>query len=244
MEKTSTEILASGEFSKRERRHLRREEKGHPSGGKNRSLTYFVGFLVLVFAIAGAILFAGRGSGTVVGQVTPPNENDHVRGSLTAKAVLIEYSDFECPACGSYFPYIEDMKKEFGNDLAVIYRHFPLTQHKNAKNAAIAAEAAGKQGKFWEMHDVIFRNQSAWTGKDDTSEFFAAYAKEIGLDVAKFQTDLTDKALEERVENDTLEGMAARIASTPSFFLNGGSVTPQNPNELKTLVAEAIKGTN
>lgn len=244
MEETSTEILGTEELSKRERRHLRREEKGHSSGGKNRSLTYFIGFLVLTFALAGAILFAGRGGSTVVGQVTPPSENDHVRGSLTAKAVLIEYSDFECPACGAYFPYIEDMKKEFGNDLAVVYRHFPLAQHKHAKAAAIAAEAAGKQGKFWEMHDVIFRNQSAWAGKDNASEFFATYAKEIGLNVATFETDLTDKALEERVENDTIAGIAARIASTPTFFLNGEPIAPQNPNELKTLVSAAILGTN
>lgn len=243
MEETPIEVLGTEELSKRERRHLRREEKGHYASGKNRSLTYFIGFLVLVFALAGVILFAGRG-GVAVGQVAAPSENDHVRGSLTAKAVLIEYSDFECPACGSYFPYIEDMKKEFGNDLAVVYRHFPLVQHKNAKTAAIAAEAAGKQGKFWEMHDVIFRNQSAWAGKDNASEFFVTYAKDIGLDVTKFQTDLSDKALEERVENDTLEGIAARIASTPTFFLNGKSIAPQNPNELKTLVAEAIKGTN
>lgn len=94
------------------------------------------------------------------------------------------------------------------------------------------------------MHDVIFKNQSAWAGKDNASEFFVTYAKEIGLDVSTFETDLADQALEDRVENDIVAGIAARIASTPTFFLNGESIAPQNPNELKTLVAEAISGTN
>ena len=107
-----------------------------------------------------------------------------------ATSVLIEYSDFQCPACKAYYPVVSKIADELGTKVQVVYRNYPLSQlHKNARTAASAAEAAGKQGKFWEMHDVLFINQEKWSESKDVKRDFSAYAKAIGLSVEQFTQD-------------------------------------------------------
>ena len=113
--------------------------------------------------------------------------DDWVKGNKDAKVVLIEYSDFQCPACALYYPVLNKFSEEFGDRLAIVYRHFPLPQHQHAKSMAYAAEAAGKQGKFWEMHDMIFDNQRSWTNQRNVKDTVLGYAKTLGLNIEQFE---------------------------------------------------------
>ena len=132
-----------------------------------------------------------------------------------------------------------------GAQVQFAYRHFPLSQHKNAKLAATVAEAAGKQGKFWEMHDLIFQNQSDWSEEKNAAVIFAKYAQEVGLDLAKFQTDIASEEIKAKIENDYKSGVKAGVNSTPSFFLNGEKITnPRNYDEFKNAILQALGQSN
>ena len=128
-----------------------------------------------------------------------------------------------------------------GAKVRFAYRHFPLPQHKNAKLAATVAEAAGLQGKFWEMHDLIFQNQSDWSEDKNAAVIFAKYAQDIGLDLARFQTDIASDEIKAKIENDYKSGVKAGVNSTPSFFLNGKKITnPRNYDEFKNAIEQAL----
>lgn len=147
----------------------------------------------------------------------PPGPHDHARGQETAPVTLVEYGDFQCPHCGSAYPAVEDIVKKMGPGLRFIYRHFPLSEsHPLAKPAAIAAEAAGRQGKFWEMHHLIFQNQNGLS-----AENLFGMAKVLGLDLQRFADDIQDPALEEKVDADFESGVRSGVNGTPSFFING-----------------------
>jgi protein-disulfide isomerase len=146
----------------------------------------------------------------------PVNAQDHMRGNPNAPLTLLEYGDYQCPYCGAAYPIVEQVRQRFGDRLRFVFRHFPLTQaHPNAEAAAEAAEAAGAQGKFWEMHDMIFTHQHAL---DDVH--LAAYAADIGLDVAHFELDLASHAYAERVRKHFISGVRSGVNGTPTFFIN------------------------
>ena len=118
-----------------------------------------------------------------------------------------------------------DIEKEFGATVRIVYRHFPLTQlHKNSLAASYAAEAASKQGKFWEMHDMLFERQELWSNGENVAETFVGYAKELGLDTEKFKTDMESQDVKDRVKRDMNSGTAAGVPGTPTFFLNGKQI--------------------
>ena len=128
-----------------------------------------------------------------------------------------------------------------GAKVRFAYRHFPLPQHKNAKLAATVAEAAGKQSKFWEMHDLIFQNQSAWSEEKNAAILFAKYAQDLGLDLARFQTDIASDEIKAKIENDYQSGVKAGVNSTPSFFLNGKKMdNPRNYDEFKNAIEQTL----
>jgi protein-disulfide isomerase len=167
--------------------------------------------------------------------------DDWVRGNRQSKVTLIEYSDFQCPACAMYEPIIQQLSKEFGDNLALVYRHFPLPQHQHAKPMAYASEAAGLQNKFWEMHDMIFAKQSEWTNEKDATETIQKYAKDLGLDVAKFTADFQSKSLREKTDTKFAETSRVGLSHTPTFFLNGVEVQNiRSYADFQTLVAQAI----
>ena len=151
-------------------------------------------------------------------KLTPPiNKNDHVHGHPDALVTLVEYGDYQCPHCGAAFPIIKQIQKAFAKNLRFAFRHFPLSNvHEYAFPAAIAAEAAGRQGKFWEMHDMIYEGQSMLS-KNALLEF----AKEVGLNIPTFKLDLLDQTLVKKVESDFESGMRSGVNGTPSFFING-----------------------
>src|SRR3989344_462703 len=161
-------------------------------------------------------------------------DGDWVRGKKEAPITLVEYGDFQCPACGAYYPVLLQLEKEFPDRLRVVWRQFPLTTiHVNAWDAAVAAEAAGKQGKFWEMHDVLFENQKEWTGTGK----FEAYAEKIGLDVNKWKADLTDKGIEDKIRADQNSGIDLEVTGTPTFFVNGKKINlPGGLDEFKKII--------
>ncbi len=161
----------------------------------------------------------------------------------SSSATLVEYSDFQCPACAAYYPVVKQLTKEFSQDLHFTYRYFPLSSiHKNARISAQAAEAAGKQNKFWEMHDLLFENQSEWSALSDPKEKFKEYAKFLGLDMEKFQQDLGSKEVKDKVESDYQSGLSLGVNATPTFFLNNQKITnPRSYEEFKTKIEETLK---
>jgi len=168
------------------------------------------------------------------------SETDWVKGNREASVVLIEYSDLQCPACAAYAPIVNRITEEFSDRIAFVYRHFPLPQHQNAELASRATEAAGKQGKFWEMVDQIFANQDTWANERNAQEVFRAYAQSIGLDVAQFENDRNSREIKNKIENDYLSGIQSRINSTPTFFLNGEKIQPQNYEEFRNLILQKL----
>ncbi|MFH0828582.1 MAG: thioredoxin domain-containing protein [Candidatus Kerfeldbacteria bacterium] len=168
---------------------------------------------------------------------------DWVLGKRDAKVVLIEYSDLQCPACAAYYSVMSELHAAYPDTLAIVYREFPLRgTHQNADNAANAAEAAGIQGKFWEMHDQLFKNQNAWANLSDPLDTFADYAQQIGLDVTKFKSDYTSQAVKDKVNQQLQSGEAAKVDSTPTFFLQGVSVSPAaSLDAFKPLIEDALK---
>lgn len=182
----------------------------------------------------------GDGSISAV-SVNEVSSFDWAKGNKDAAVTLIEYSDFQCPACRSAFPQIENIVGEFGEKMQFVYRHYPISQiHKNAEPAARAAEAAGKQGKFWSMYEKLFERQNDWKEENDVESIFADYATELNLNVDQFRADYNSRELKDRVKNDYDSGTRAGVNSTPTFFLNGQKIKIKNYDELRELISKAI----
>ncbi|KKW22476.1 MAG: Thioredoxin domain protein [Parcubacteria group bacterium GW2011_GWB1_52_7] len=205
---------------------------------------FSISMIVLALVLGGSVVYLGSKTKRPTGELAAGisvNASDHVKGSSTAPVVLIEYSDFQCPACGYFYPILEELAARHENDMLFVYRHFPLTQiHKHAKPAAQAAEAAALQGKFWEMHNLIFDNQSAWSVLPSARETFVRYAKDLGLDLVKFQSDMDSDETAKKIDADSRGGVEAGLNSTPSFFLNGKRIqNPRSLEEFENLISAA-----
>ncbi len=152
--------------------------------------------------------------------------DERMMGNENAKITLLEYSDFQCPACKSFHPVVKELMKKYEAEVRLVYRHFPLTQiHKNAHAAALAAEAANSQKKFFEYHDMLFENQTEWGEEKDPRSKFLSYAKELKLDTKKFEADMKSPEAEKKVKQDAESAVKAGVNSTPTFILNGVKLT-------------------
>ncbi|MEN8185264.1 MAG: thioredoxin domain-containing protein [Myxococcota bacterium] len=149
-----------------------------------------------------------------------------VLGSEDAKIQIVEFSDFQCPFCSRVWPTLQKVREEYGDQVQLVFKHLPLRIHPNAPGAHAAAEAAHRQGKFWEMHDAIFANQ-----RDLSSEAYEKYARDLGLDVEKFKADSASEAVKKRVEADSSEAASLGVSGTPSFFINGRYLSGAQPYE-------------
>jgi protein-disulfide isomerase len=159
------------------------------------------------------------------------SERDHIRGPATALVTLVEYGDYQCPYCGQAYPIVEALREHFGRQLRFVFRHFPLTQmHPHAEPAAEAAEAAGAQGRFWQMHETLYTNQHAL---DDRSLF--QYAAALDLDPAPFLRALTTHAYTERVREDFTSGVRSGVNGTPTFFIEG--IRYDGPRDFESFLA-------
>lgn len=158
-------------------------------------------------------------------------DDDHVQGPDTARVTLVEYGDFQCPSCGQAYPVLREVQRAFGPNLRFIFRHYPLRHsHPKAQIAAEASEAAGAQGKFWEMHDRLFEHPEAL---DERS--LVKHARKLGLDLPQFERDLLDRTRAGRVERDVASGREGGVRGTPSLFING--VNYRGPRDRTSLVA-------
>jgi protein-disulfide isomerase len=145
------------------------------------------------------------------------NSTDHIYGNIHAPLELVEYGDYECPFCGRAYPIVKSIQEKLGPDMKFVFRNFPLRKiHPNAYPAAVATEAAALQGKFWEMHDIIFENQ-----KTLEPENILFFANSLGLDIERFQKDILDESLFLKARKDFESGMRSGVNRTPTFFVNG-----------------------
>jgi formate-nitrite transporter family protein len=159
---------------------------------------------------------------TVPSLVAPGAQPPHTMGPATAPVKLEEFGDFECPPCGQFHPVLKKMHDEFGDSLQVTFREFPLTAlHPHAVSAASAAEAAGLQGKFWEMHHLLYDNQKTWHEQFDVRATFEGYAKQIGIDVERFKREINSDLVARRITEDGKRARSFNVSGTPTLFMNG-----------------------
>lgn len=156
---------------------------------------------------------------------------EHILGNPDAETVLVEYSDLQCPACASFHPVVKQLMEDFEEDIRFEYRHFPLPIHPYAQQAAVAAEAAGQQDKFFEYHDLLFENQSDWSAAAAPVVFFVEYAEALDLDIELFRRHLNSSVLRDKVRAELAEGRERGVNSTPSFYLDDVYL---NPDEFRT----------
>lgn len=177
-------------------------------------------------------------------QGVPGAEPAHVLGPANAPVRLEEFGDFECPPCGMFHPILEQMHAEFGDKLQIIFREFPLQQlHQHALAAAQAAESAGLQGKFWEMHDLIYEHQAEWKKEFNVRPIFEGYAKKIGLDVERYKRDLNSDLVAQRIFQDGRRGHSLGVKGTPSVFINGRELPFENfpAEKLRVIIQNELR---
>jgi protein-disulfide isomerase len=186
----------------------------------------FLGSVGLIIVLLFAYYFYAMSS-TPAGVTTPSSgivisQTDHVRGAKDGKVTLVVFGDFQCPACGAWEPIIRQVLADNKDTLKMVFRQFPLTQiHRNALIAAEASEAAGLQGKFWEMHDILYDKQEEWSESLNARDYILTYATTLGLDTKKFSTDINSKEIEDKILSEIKEGTRLEVPGTPTFFLNG-----------------------
>lgn len=178
------------------------------------------------------------------------NIADHVFGKTDSKVIFTEYGDFQCPGCGGMHPTVKTLIEKYEGQITFVFRNFPLTQiHPNALVAAAAAESAGLQGKYWEMHDKLFESQDAWKNVSvkDRINTFAGYAKELGLNEDKFRTDIASENVAKKVSYDLALGKKIKVSSTPTFILNGKELSNEvwgDPAKLEAAIIDELKKNN
>src|SRR5262252_1419324 len=213
----------------------------------NRTAPLLIIVIVAVVALGGGWYFMRRSTTAAppVNSVTPANpagspasapagpanagrpgaDPPHFRGAQNTAVTLEEFGDFQCPPCGQLYPMLKQIESQYGSRISVIFRQFPLVEiHRHALDGARAAEAAGMQGKFFEMHDLLYENQNNWKDAFDVRPIFEDYAKQIGLDVERFKRDVTSEQVSTRITLDGIRGHSLNVTGTPTLFLNGREV--------------------
>lgn len=198
-------------------------------------------FILVIVAISVAILFgfsayssnssaaSGKQSVSIIVE-----QQDRTYGKKDAKVVLVEYLDFECEACAAAFPMVQKIKEEYKDRILFVTRYFPLSGHKSSRVAAYAVEAAGRQGKYWEMHDIVFQKQTEWSNSQDPKGTLQSYALSLGLNMEEYKSYTISAETQNRIQRDLDSGNKAGVEGTPTFFLNGRKIiTPNNISEFK-----------
>lgn len=196
----------------------------------SQQLKVFLGFVILAAAviIAATFLFS-RPSQDLTSQLADSQrlvrQDSHQVATTSAQLSLVEFSDFQCPACGAAHPVVFQIIEDYQGELSYAFRHFPLPQHKNAQIAAEAAEAAGEQGMFFEMADRLLGSQDEWSESNKPLDIFIGYAQELGLDVDQFRQAVESHKFADKIRRDQNDGQALGVDSTPTFFINGQKVS-------------------
>jgi protein-disulfide isomerase len=193
--------------------------------------------VITIVLFGGAIWFSGNAS-------EANNEGvfvqENVKGNPDATVTLTEFSDLQCPACASFVPAVEGIMEEFGDKIRFEYKHFPLPIHTYSQQAAVAAEAAGMQDKFFEYHDALFENQTEWSAAVSPVAFFVKYAEELELDIPQFRRHMNSSELRDKVQAEMSEGRELGVTGTPTFYLNGEKMQIQTFQDFATQIAIAV----
>lgn len=207
-------------------------------------------FIGLCVAVIGGLIFFSK-------QDSPQTDNtepqkiirdseipDHTIGNIDSSVVLMEYADYQCPACTASSQNLGKIADDYDDKIVFVFRNYPLTSgHPHAFAAAATAEAAGRQGKFWEMHDLIFANHSEWNdlSAEKRNDIFEIYAKQLGLDFDKFTEDLSSKAVADKINRDRALGAKMGVDATPSIYLNGQKISDDLLNDLVSGNGEKLR---
>jgi protein-disulfide isomerase len=170
-------------------------------------------------------------------------DSAHIRGNPDAPVTLEEFGDFQCPPCRQFAGFVQELLKEYDSRLRIVFRNFPLPAHEHAREAAQAAEAAGLQGKFWEMYDTLYREQSLWSNASNARDLFESYAGAIGLDVDKFKKDMDSDKVRERIDSDHALADFLGVKVTPSLFINNRALESKdkNPEGVRAAINAALE---
>ena len=215
-------------------------------------------FIVIVVAVIGGMVYMARqdkldvsdvgkdkAAGVLAAEDRNGNIEEHVLGKKDAKLIIVEYGDYQCPGCSTAAPKAKAVAEKYKDNVALIFRNFPIaTIHPNARAAAAAAEAAGFQGKFWEMHDLIYANQDTWSqaSTNDRTEIFLGYARQLGLKEERFKEELSDARITKKINFDVAIARTQGVTGTPTFYINGELVEATNDADyLENAVKEALK---
>lgn len=214
-------------------------------------------FAIIIAAIFGGVIWNNNQARLDISDITKEasmairqaeerngNIGDRVKGNPQAKVILIEYGDFQCGPCKSVHPSLKEVVQKYPEHVALIYRNFPISSsHPNARAAAAAAEAAGQQGKYWEMHDLIYDRQDQWSAAqaNERNTIFTDYAKQLGLNEQQFTDDMAKPEVTKKINFDTALARLNQVQGTPTIFLNGETLKLNDTSSITTAVEEALK---
>lgn len=238
-------------LTKEERKKLRQEEwkKQLASEEKKKrfgKIGWWVGGIALVAFSIWFIMTVVNTPSTPTTATTltapGPKTTDMTFGNPKAKVVLTEYADFQCPGCGAFYPIVKKLTQDYKDKVFFVYRFFPLTNiHRNALQSSEAGYAASKQGKFWEMHDLLFAHQNDWAELSDPTDTFVGYAQQIGLDTTKFKQDMTSSDTEKYIQSQYQSALDIGLPGTPTFFINGKQIrTPNGYDAFKQVIDQQL----
>ncbi len=203
--------------------------------GANSSMKRYLPFIIIaaVAAVAvgaGTMLYrakrAAASSSAPSSATSTTMKPEHVRGEINAPVTLEEFGDFQCPACATVAGMLRPLEVGYGSKLRVVFWNFPLAMHKHGRDAALAAEAASLQGRFWEMHDLLYQKQSVWSTADDVRPLFEQFATQLQLDLERFKKDYASAQVAARVEQQRGHGISRGVKNTPTIFVNNREVAP------------------
>lgn len=209
---------------------------------KSTTNNFLIIFAVLIIVLLGYYVFGTESTSKNEPVEVTVSLNDHIRANKDATVTLVEFGDFQCPACAAYEGIVQKVVADNAQDIRFVFRHFPLTAiHQNALLASKYAEAAAIQGKFWEMHDVLYDKQQDWSASLGAKALFEGYAKTLGLDVVKLSSDAMSKEVESKILAQYKEGVRLGVQGTPTFFINGQKLesNPRSVEEFTKLIKDA-----
>lgn len=198
-----------------------------------------IGIATLAIVVGAVFFFGGKPSPTQDAETLSAEqvkklvtEDSHQIGDEKAQVTIVEFGDYQCPACGAAHPIVTKILEDYKGKVKFVFRHFPLPSHKNARAAAMAAEAAGSQDKFFEMHGLLYENQAEWSESNNPiDEYFVTYAEELKLDPEKFKAALSNKTYEAIIQQGVTDGTTVGVTATPTFFINEEKITGGLPYE-------------
>jgi protein-disulfide isomerase len=221
---------------------------------KNKTFL-IIGLITLAIFVGGIFLFSKGGNSNISTNIVntsllvPQNaietsgfsNGTYLPASSSATLTLVEFGDYVCPACGVYNPLVKQLLTDFPGKINYVFRNYPLTQHKNAPISSYAVESAGLQGKYWQMHEKVYATQADWSNLDNPKDIFIGYAKDLGLNVNQFTTDLSSSLVLDKVQNDFNDGKTVGITETPTFYLNSQKITLTGSyDQLKGLIQSSL----